>query len=91
MEFDPSSPQRQDRIVDGDRVHVDAVENTRMEEDKETGMERGMEEEEDEPPSGQLTSSRMGNVSGTESSPMFLSLLAEGSSIRCDSSMQVFD
>ncbi|XP_024153579.1 protein aurora borealis [Oryzias melastigma] len=89
MEFDPSSPQRQDRIVDGDRVHVDAVENTRMEEDKETGMERGMEEEEDEPPSGQLTSSRMGNVSGTESSPMFLSLLAEGSSIRCDSSMQV--
>lgn len=58
-----------------------------MEEDKEMGKE---EEEEDERPSGQLTSSRMGNVSGTESSQMFLSLLAEGSSIRYDSSMQVF-
>lgn len=60
-----------------------------MEEDKEMGKEEE-EEEEDERPSGQLTSSRMGNVSGTESSQMFLSLLAEGSSIRYDSSMQVF-
>ena len=48
-----------------------------------------MEREEAGEPSEQLTSSRMGNVSTTESSHMFMSLLAEGSSIRYDSSMQV--
>jgi len=50
-------------------------------------IERG--EEEAGEPSVQLTSSRMGNVSTAESSQMFVSLLAEGSSIRYDSSMQV--
>ena len=53
-------------------------------------MERGQEEEEEAgEPSEQLTSSRMGSMSATESSHMFVSLLAEGSSIRYDSSMQV--
>lgn len=90
MDFDPSFPQCQDlHPTKSDRVYVDPVEHTKMEEDKEMGKEEE-EEEEDERPSGQLTSSRMGNVSGTESSQMFLSLLAEGSSIRYDSSMQVF-
>ncbi|XP_004077373.1 protein aurora borealis isoform X1 [Oryzias latipes] len=89
MDFDPSFPQCQDlHPTKSDRVYVDTVEHTKMEEDKEMGKEEE-EEEEDERPSGQLTSSRMGNVSGTESSQMFLSLLAEGSSIRYDSSMQV--
>lgn len=61
-----------------------------MEEDKDMGMgERLKEEEEGGGPSGLLTSSRMGYVSATESSQMFVSLLAEGSSIRYDSSMQV--
>lgn len=47
------------------------------------------EEEEGGEPLGQLTSSRMGNVSAAETSHMFVSLLTEGSSIRYDSSMQV--
>lgn len=64
-----------------------------MEEDKETRVMGKLEEEDEEEegrgPSEQLTSSRMGSVSTIESSHMFVSLLAEGSSIRYDSSMQV--
>nr|XP_057914486.1 protein aurora borealis [Doryrhamphus excisus] len=59
---------------------------------QEMRMERKQEEDEETDNgavSGQLTSSRMGNVSATESSQMFVSLLADGSSIRYDSSMQV--
>lgn len=73
------------------RVSLDPVEPVKME-DKEMGTEERLEDEEEEEsggPSGQLTSSRMGNVSAVESSQMFVSLLAEGSSIRYDSSMQV--
>lgn len=62
-----------------------------MEEGKMMGLKKRLEEDEEEGegPSEHLTSSRMGNVSATESSQMFVSLLAEGSSIRYDSSMQV--
>ncbi|TDH01386.1 hypothetical protein EPR50_G00179920 [Perca flavescens] len=90
MELDPSSPLARGAHLT-DRVTLDPMEPVKMEEGKETEMEGRLEEEEEEGEglSGQLTSSRMGNVSATESSRMFLSLLAEGSSIRCDSSMQV--
>ena len=57
-----------------------------MEEDNQNKVEGRLEDGEEE---GQLTSSRMGNVSAAESSHMFVSLLAEGSSIRFDSVMQV--
>lgn len=95
MELDPSSPMGHDaHPADTERVRLDPMEPVKMEEDKETGMEGRLEDEEDEEeegagPAGHLTSSRMGNVSAIESSQMFLSLLAEGSSIRYDSSMQV--
>lgn len=94
MELDPLSPlvRNNAHSTDTERVSLDVMEPVKMEEDKETGIEGRLEEEEEEEAgglSGQLTSSRMGNVSGTESSQMFVSLLAEGSSIRYDSSMQV--
>lgn len=92
MELDPSSPlARGAHLTDTERVTLDPMEPVKMEEGKETEIEGRLEDEEEEGEglSGQLTSSRMGNVSATESSRMFLSLLAEGSSIRCDSSMQV--
>lgn len=62
-----------------------------MEEDKQNGMAQRSKDEEEEggEPSGQLTSSRMGNVSTTDSTRMCVSLLAEGSSLRYDSSVQV--
>lgn len=62
-----------------------------MEEDKQNRMAERLKDEEEEggEPSGQLTSSRMGNVSTTDSTRMCVSLLAEGSSLRYDSSMQV--
>ncbi|XP_073338233.1 protein aurora borealis [Pagrus major] len=90
MELDPSSPMARDNHpADTERASLDPMEPVKMEEDK--GIEGSIEDEEEEGggPLGQLTSSRMGNVSATESSHMFLSLLAEGSSIRYDSSMQV--
>lgn len=59
------------------------------EEDGEEDEEEEEEEEDSAALSGRLTSSRMGNVSAAEGSRMFVSLLAEGSSIRYDSSMQV--
>uniref|UniRef100_A0A3P8SAL2 Protein aurora borealis n=1 Tax=Amphiprion percula TaxID=161767 RepID=A0A3P8SAL2_AMPPE len=95
MDLDPLSPLVRDaHPVDAERVTLDATEPVKMEEGKDTGIEVRLEDEEDEEeeggrPSGQLTSSRMGNVSAVESSQMFVSLLAEGSSIRYDSSMQV--
>ncbi|XP_032397111.1 protein aurora borealis [Etheostoma spectabile] len=92
MELEPSSPLACGaHLPDTERVTLDPMEPVKMEEGKETEIEGRLEDEEEEGEglSGQLTSSRMGNVSATESSRMFLSLLAEGSSIRCDSSMQV--
>uniref|UniRef100_A0A3Q1G5B6 Protein aurora borealis n=1 Tax=Acanthochromis polyacanthus TaxID=80966 RepID=A0A3Q1G5B6_9TELE len=95
MDLDPLSPLVRDaHPVDAERVTLDPMEPVKMEEGKDTGREVRLEEEEEEEeeggrPSGQLTSSRMGNVSAVESSQMFVSLLAEGSSIRYDSSMQV--
>lgn len=93
MELDPSSPlARNAHLIDAERVGLDPMDPVKMEEDKETGIKGRMDDEEEEEsgePLGQLTSSRMGNVSATESSHMFAFLLTEGSSIRLDSSMQV--
>uniref|UniRef100_UPI0037E8A864 protein aurora borealis n=1 Tax=Semicossyphus pulcher TaxID=241346 RepID=UPI0037E8A864 len=92
MELDPSSPlPRSGLPTVSERATLDPMEPVKMEEDKEMVVEGRLEDEEEESggPLGQLTSSRMGNVSATESSQMFVSLLAEGSSIRYDSSMQV--
>uniref|UniRef100_A0A3P9DPY1 Protein aurora borealis n=1 Tax=Maylandia zebra TaxID=106582 RepID=A0A3P9DPY1_9CICH len=92
MELDSSSPLAQDsHPTNTERVGVDPMEPVKMEEGKETEIEPRLEYEEDEGvgPSEQLTSSRMVNASATENSHMFVSLLAEGSSIRYDSSMQV--
>ncbi|XP_049927134.1 protein aurora borealis isoform X2 [Epinephelus moara] len=92
MELDPASPlARSAHPADNERVCLNPMEPVKMEEGKETETDGRLEDEEEESGnhSGQLTSSRMGNVSATESSQMFVSLLAEGSSIRYDSSMQV--
>ncbi len=95
MELDPSSSIACDaHATDTNRVSQDPMEPAKMEEDKEMRIEGRLENEEDEEeegggPSGQLTSSRMGNVSAAEGSQMFVSLLTEGSSIRYDSSVQV--
>ncbi|XP_053292795.1 protein aurora borealis isoform X2 [Pleuronectes platessa] len=87
MEFDPSSPLAQESHPAASvGVILDPMEPVKMEEGKEAGIEGRLEDEEEL--LGQLTSSHMGNVSVTESSHMFVSL-AEGSSIRYDSSMQV--
>ncbi|XP_031696371.1 protein aurora borealis [Anarrhichthys ocellatus] len=92
MELDPTSPLARDaHLADAERVSLDPMEPVNMEEGREAETEGRLEDEEEEGAglSAQLTSSRMGNVSATESSRMFASLLAEGSSIRYDSSMQV--
>nr|XP_020455700.1 protein aurora borealis [Monopterus albus]XP_020455708.1 protein aurora borealis [Monopterus albus] len=87
MELDQSSPLAQDALpADTGSLGLDPMEPIKMEEGKEIRVQG--EEEEGGGPSEQLTSSRMG-ISATEGSQMFVSLLAEGSSIRCDSSMQV--
>ncbi|XP_074532513.1 protein aurora borealis isoform X2 [Halichoeres trimaculatus] len=88
MELDPSSPLPHN--ANPAVLNRFCLEPVKME-DKEMAIEERLEDEEEESggPSGQLTSSRMGNVSAIESSQMFVSLLAEGSSIRYDSSMQV--
>lgn len=94
MELDPSPPTTCPP-GDGQRVDLDSAEPVKMEEeekgDEATGVKGTLEYEEEEggEPLGQLTSSRMGSVSAVETSHMFVSLLAEGSSIRYDSSMQV--
>ncbi|XP_047458360.1 protein aurora borealis isoform X2 [Mugil cephalus] len=100
MELDPSSPLPRDaHSADTERVGLDTMELVKMDEGKDSGMEGRLEDEVDDDdddnnnnggrPLELLTSSRMGNVSATESSQMFFSLLTEGSSIRYDSSMQV--
>ncbi|XP_058507414.1 protein aurora borealis [Solea solea] len=92
MELDPLSPLAQDiHTTDAEIIDLDPAEPVKMEEDGDNRIERKLEEEDEEAGglSGQLTSSRMVNASVTESSHMFLSLLAEGSSIPYDSSMQV--
>ncbi|KAK2824441.1 hypothetical protein Q5P01_021616 [Channa striata] len=81
MELDPSSPLTRMFTLAPLREFEDKVE--KLEEEDEGN------EEEVRGPSEQLTSSRMGSVSATESSHMFVSLLTEGSSIRYDTSMQV--
>lgn len=90
MELDPSSPQVQAACPRNNGVNTDNILPMKMEAVKEKKIE-GRLEDDDEPegPTARLTSSRMGNVSAGESSQMFVSLLAEGSSIRYDSSMQV--
>lgn len=93
MELDPTLPLARDaHLADAERVSLDPMEPVNMEEGREAETEGRLEDEEEEEGAGlsaQLTSSRMGNVSATESSRLFASLLAEGSSIRYDSSMQV--
>ncbi|XP_028278898.1 protein aurora borealis [Parambassis ranga] len=92
MELDPSSPLPwKAHPIDREEVSLEPMGPVKMDEGKETGIDMRLEEEEEEGsgPSAQLTSSRMANASATESSQMFVSLLAEGSSIRYDSSMQV--
>lgn len=93
MELAPTSPLTQVNHPVAKELHsLDSIEAVKMEECKELGLNNRLEEEEEEDaPSEQLTSSRMGNASTIESSQMFLSLLAEGSSIRYDSGMQVRD
>ncbi|CAN9499677.1 unnamed protein product [Ophioblennius macclurei] len=92
MELDPSSPLGCcGHSADVERVSPSVTQASIADEDKEgeTKEKSANEEEEDGRPLGQLTSSRMGNMSAIESSQMFVSLLIDGSSIRCDSSMQV--
>ncbi|XP_034007718.1 protein aurora borealis [Trematomus bernacchii] len=92
MELDPSSPlAHHAHSAAAERVNLDPMEPVKMDESKDSEMEGRLEDEEEEGGllSGQLTSSRMGNVSPIEGSRMFVSILAEGSSIPFDSSMQV--
>lgn len=96
MELDPSSPPTCPP-GQGQTGGLDSSEPVKMEEQRveevendATGGKGTLEyEEECGEPLGQLTSSRMGNMSAAETSHMFVSLLTEGSSIRYDSSMQV--
>ncbi|CAG10086.1 unnamed protein product, partial [Tetraodon nigroviridis] len=89
MDLDPAPPPSGQNRQHG-VVVLDPTEPLRMEEDKQQGMAERLNDEEEEggEPSAQLTSSRMGNVSSTDSTRMCVSLLAEGSSLRYDSSMQ---
>lgn len=102
MELEPSSPSSRDALPRDteSRLDLDTLNDgvglgpVTMEEGEEASMEDGLEdiEKEEEGEEGapvQLTSSRMGNVSAAESSQVFVSLLAEASSIHYDSSMQV--
>lgn len=92
MDLEPSSPSGHNpQLGVGEKVAPDPLEPLKMEEDKQNGMagRLGDEEEESGESSGHLTSSRMGNVSGTDSTHMCVSVLMEGSSLRYDSSMQV--
>ncbi|XP_034041545.1 protein aurora borealis [Thalassophryne amazonica] len=95
MALDPSSSlDRNVHPIDTDEVSLEHLEPVKPEVVKDVKMEERLEEtegyeEEIGASSGRLTSSRMGNMSTVESSQMSVSLLAEGSSIRCESSMQV--
>ncbi|KAJ3609939.1 hypothetical protein NHX12_022033 [Muraenolepis orangiensis] len=86
MEFDLPSPMALGTGLRG----AEALERATPTEGRlEDIVEREEDEDEGDEPLEQLTSSRVVNVSTTESCQMFVSLLAEGSSIRNDSSMQV--
>ncbi|XP_057703774.1 protein aurora borealis isoform X2 [Corythoichthys intestinalis] len=89
MEPDDSVlPSQNNSGPDADRLCL--AESVKIENSQETRMEGKLEDEGDGGGlSGRMTSSRMGNMSVMESSQMFTSLLAERSSIRYDSSMQV--
>lgn len=94
MDLDRSSPLLQPvHTADSASVSLDSMKSVDVQKGKEDQMDEDLEEEEEVentgPSSPQLTSSRMGNVSTTESSQMFVSVLTEGSSLRYDSSMQV--
>ncbi|XP_054885774.1 protein aurora borealis isoform X2 [Poeciliopsis prolifica] len=93
MELDPTSPPpaTDSHSAAPERINLDTMEVVKMEEGANVELKKRLEEDEEEAgfPSEHLTSSRMGNASATESSQIFLSLLAEGSSLRYDSSMQV--
>lgn len=92
MELAPTSPQTQvAHPVAKGLLSLDSIEAVKMEECKEMEIKNRLEEEEEDAPPERLTSSRLGNASAIESSQMFTSLLAEGSSIRYDSGMQVRD
>ncbi|XP_008319770.1 protein aurora borealis [Cynoglossus semilaevis] len=92
IELDTLSPVVKDtNLVDAEKLRTGPDDPVKMQEGKDTGLEVELEDEEEEGRrlSEQLTSSRMVSMSTTESSHMFVSLLAEGSSIRYESSMQV--
>ncbi|XP_053731655.1 protein aurora borealis isoform X2 [Synchiropus splendidus] len=85
MDLDPTSP------VTTNMQPMDSNEVTRSEDLTATKMQMRLEEDDEVDAGGlpsQLTSSRMGNMSAVENSQMFMSSV-DGSSIRCDSSMQV--
>lgn len=86
MDVDPLSPQAAG-LKDTKAINQNNFKPLGLEEPVEKDTDA--EEHECEGAGARLTSSRMGNVSGGESSQMFVSLLTEGSSIRCESSMQV--
>lgn len=90
MDLDPMSPQT-GGFKDSQANNEDHCKPLEMEEavEKDTEERLDADENESEGPGARLTSSRMGNVSTGETSQMFVSLLTEGSSIRCESSMQV--
>lgn len=94
IELDTLSPVVKDtNLVDAEKLRTGPDDPVKMQEGKDTGLEVELEDEEEEGRrlSEQLTSSRMVSMSATESSHMFVSLLAEGSSIRYESSMQVWN
>lgn len=89
MDLDASSPSGQQPGA-GELVVLAPQQPLKAEEDEQKAMAAALkDEEEGGEPSGRLTSSRMGNVSCTDSTRMCVSLLAEGSSVRYDCSMQV--
>ncbi|KAM9804137.1 LOW QUALITY PROTEIN: protein aurora borealis [Neosynchiropus ocellatus] len=83
MDLEPSAP------VAPDTHPTDSSDATRSQDL--TAIKMRLEEDDEVDAGGlpsQLTSSRMGNMSAVENSQMFMSSV-DGSSIRCDSSMQV--
>lgn len=92
MDLDLSAPSGHNpQLGVGEQVAPHPTQTLKMEEDKQSGMAGRLEDEEEESgdSSGHLTSSRMGNVWGADGTHMCMSVLTEGSSLRCDSSMQV--
>lgn len=87
MDLDPSPPTVGFKDTEAIINNFKSLEEEAV--GKDTEGKSDAEDHEPEGPEARLTSSRMGNVSAGESSQMFVSLLTEGSSIRCESSMQV--